>query len=563
VANGAEQAMTAPELIRVAMSTSNSRQFEANLTLLQQFRAASPERSAELDRILVGEALRIGSELESVRNAQREVRRILDLLTAPPYFPGVYVGRTDADPTMAVVRVGSEVRAVGFGENDPDEFQPGEGLLLSHEKNVIHSKMADGLNGCGETAIVLHSVSDNRLVMESRGDELVVVAAPRLQETPPKVGDIVRFDRSTLVAYEKMPGRSAEELFEKTPGETFDSVGGLDSQIEELKRSIELHLRYPEAVRRYHLRRKKAALFHGPPGNGKTLIARGLANWLGHLSGSGVSRFINIKTSELHSEYYSVSEANYRRVFRMAREVGGHEGDIPVVMFFDEIEAIGSIRGRSHHRIDDRVLSAFLTELNGLEDSGNILVVGATNRLGDLDPALTRPGRLGDLMLRIPRPNRKAARQIFEKHFSVDVPYASNGHPPDRTRIELIDLAVSMLFATNGDADLAHIMFSNGKSRTVGARDMINGSEIAAITSAAGERALLRGLSGGDGTVQPADVAWAVNRFLSSAAVVLTPENCREYIDDLTQDVGVVRVDLVKRNVQSHLYFNPAREEEP
>ncbi len=171
------------------------------------------------------------------------------------------------------------------------------------------------------------------------------------------------------------------------------------------------------------------------------------------------------EAGRLHSMWYGQSEANYREVFRVAREAGAGEPDVPVVIFFDEVDSIGGERGSSAHQVDDRVADAFMAELNGLEDRGNVLVVTATNRLDALDSALTRSGRLGDLVLRIPRPGRKAARQIFEKYFPSEIPYAAGGRAPEEARRDAIDTAVSMIFAPNGDAELAQIMFRDGKRR--------------------------------------------------------------------------------------------------
>jgi proteasome-associated ATPase len=529
--------------------------------MLQQFRAASPEGGAQVDRLLVEEFGRTRAGLEAARTAQEEVRQTIEELTAPPYFPAVFLSRAGGGlEDYAMVRAGGELRAVGFGENDPEEFQPGDELLLSHERNFVFRKTAAMAFTCGETATFVRPAGEGRLVIKSRDEEMVVLAAAALRDAPLKAGDLVRFDRSAWVAFEKIDRPRGDEYFlEETPAETFDSVGGLDREIEGLKRSIELHMHHPEAVRKYRLRRKKAVLLYGPPGTGKTLIARALANWLAGLSKAGRSRFINVKPAGLHSMWYGQTEANYREVFRIAREAGAGEPEVPVIIFFDEVDSIGAARGRSVHQIDDRVANAFMAELNGLEERGNILVVTATNRLDTLDSALTRPGRLGDLMLRIPRPGRKAARQMFEKHLPCEIPYAASGHLPGRERNEAIDTAVSMIFSANGEAELAQIMFRDGKRRAVRASDLINGAEIASIAQSATERACAREARGGEGGVQVADVVAAVGDFLGSAVRALTPNNCRDYLDDLPQDVDVVRVEPVERKVsQPHRYINAA-----
>lgn len=527
--------------------------------MLSQFRAASPEAGASLDRLMVEEIGRLRAGLETARMAQDDVRQTIEELTAPPHFPGVFVASAGDGPIpRAVVRLGGELRAVGFGETDPADFQTGDELLLSQERNIIITKLPPTAFTCGETATFVRHAGDGRLVLKLRDDEVVVLAATALREASLKAGDQLRFDRSVWMAYERLERQHGEEYFlEETPCETFDDVGGLDREIDTLKRSIELHFYHAFTVQKYRLRRKKAVLLHGPPGTGKTLLARCLANWLAGLSKSGRTRFISLKPSQLHSMWHGQTEKNYRECFRLAREAGECEPEVPVVMFFDEVDSIGATRGRSANQIDDKISNAVMAELNGLEERGNILVVSATNRLDAIDAAWRRPGRLGDLTLRIPRPGRIAARQIFEKHLPADIPYAANGHPPESTRKNAIDTAISMIFSPNGDGELAHVMFRDGKRRPVRAGSLINGAEIASIAQSATERACAREAGGGESGVQVEDVASAVGDFFGTVASALTPLNCRNYIDDLPQDVDVVRVDLVERKVgHPYRYFN-------
>ena len=552
----------ADEIFRAMMAAGcGPRELAQNVAALQQLRASSQEASARADALLMEEIARMRMGLEAARAAHEAVRATIEQLTAPPYFPAVFLARTGPGLNQnALVRAGAEVRAVGFGENDPEEFQPGDELLLSNERNVISGKAESGAFTCGDTATFVRAAGEGLLVVKARDEEMVVLAVSALRGAGLKAGDLVRFDRNTWMAYEKINRPRGDEYFlDKTPAETFSSVGGLDREIAELKRSIELHFQHPEIVRRYQLRRKKAILLYGPPGTGKTLIARAVANWLASLSKSGRSRFINVKPAALNSMWYGQSEQNYRDVFRMARDAGAAEPEMPVVMFFDEVDSIGGERGRSVHRIDDRVANAFMAELNGLEERGNILVVTATNRLDTLDPALTRPGRLGDLKLRIPRPGRKAARQIFEKHLPEGIPYVANGHAAEQARAEAIETAVSMIFSPASDGDLAQIMFRDGKRRAVRASDLINGAEIASIAESASEKACEREARGGEVGVRMEDLVDAVGDFRGSAACALTPHNCRSYLDDLPQDVDVVRVDPVERKVnRPYRYINAA-----
>jgi len=529
--------------------------------MLQQLRAASSEDGAQVDRMMLEEFGRLHAGLTAAREAQNAVRQTVEDLTAPPYFPGVFLARTGSGiDDYAYVRVGGELRAVGFGENDPDDFESGDEVLLAHERNCIIHKAEPMAFNCGETASFVRVVGEGRLVVKSRDEEMVALAAAPLRGASLKPGDLLRFDRSSWVAYERIDRPRGDEYFlEETPCETFAGVGGLDHVVEELKRPIEIQLRHPATASRYRWRRRKAILLYGPPGTGKTLLARALANWLATLSKAGRSRFINVKPGGLHSMWYAQSEANYRELFRVAREAGDSEPEVPVIIFFDEVDSISGARGQALNHIDDRVSNAFMAELNGLQDSGNILVVTATNRLDALDSAMTRAGRLGDLMLHIPRPGRKAARQIFEKHLPSDIPYAANGHPPERARNDAIDTAVSMIFSPNGDGEMANIMFRDGKRRAVRASDLINGAEIASIAQSATERACVREACGGESGVRTEDVVSAVGDFFHSAARALSPHNCKNYIDDLPQDVDVVRVDRVERKVsQPYRYINAA-----
>jgi SpoVK/Ycf46/Vps4 family AAA+-type ATPase len=218
-------------------------------------------------------------------------------------------------------------------------------------------------------------------------------------------------------------------------------------------------------------------------------------------------------------------------------------------MFFDEVDSIGMNRGQAHGHVDDRVLTAFMSELNGLSDRGNIVVVGATNRRTALDPALIRPGRLGDLVLEVSRPKRKAARDILAKYLTLNLPFARNGHGDDlaANREEILEAAVSNIYAPNGDNELATLQFRDGKRRSVRAPDLVSGAMIASIANTALERACVRQIETGERGLRFEDVAEAMELEFDSAIRALTPANCRQHLTDLPQDMDVVSIQPIPR----------------
>lgn len=519
---------------------------------LAHLREGGPGNAALIERLLVGIIEQQHKAISTLEENHEKLREIITTLTAPPFFPAVFLMATNAPQIQgALVQTDTDRRVVQLGEAvSRDQLRPGDEVFLSHERNfVIATSECQGYL-MGEVASYSRSTADGRLVLRARDEELVVLPTAALRTAGLKAGEGVRFSRSMGIAFERIEPSKGEEYFlEATPNDSFEEIGGLDREIEILKRVLTLHMFHEGTTGKYKLHRKKAILMEGPPGNGKTKVARATCAWLGSLSRSGRSHFINVKPGALNSMWYGATEQRYREIFRVAREAAAADPDAPVVMFWDEIDAIGSSRGESTHRIDDRMLNAFMAELNGLEERGNIIILSATNRRDALDPALVRPGRLGDLILYFPQPNRQAARSILSRHMPADIPYAANGEGPAAAREALLDLAVGQIFAQNSDTELANLTLRDGKQRLVRAADLVSGAQLEAIAQAAIERACVREAEGGPGGLTASDMNAAISDFFLMTPRGLTPRNARNYFRDLPQDVDVVRVDLVEHKV--------------
>jgi proteasome-associated ATPase len=513
--------------------------------LLSQLRSSGAEGSGELDDLLLQELRRLVRGLEEARRRQDELVATHRRLTAPPYFPAIVLAEQgqDGDRRLLVTH-GGALRSVSTApEMDGQSVGPGDEVLLGNQLNVVIGVTDRPAWRAGETAVFLRYADGGRLVLKWRDEEIIADPSRRLAEIALRQGDRVRWDRQLFLAFERIPREENGSLFlQDTPSERFDAIGGLDRQIAELQRAVRLHFEQGDRAARYGLRRKGSVLLVGPPGTGKTLTARALAGWLATLSPAGRSRFINVKPTGLHSMWYGQSEANYREAFRVAREAGDQDPDVPVVMFFDEVDAIGRARGGALQGVDDRVLTAFMAELDGLESRGNVLVVAATNRCDALDPALLRPGRLGDLVLAVPRPDRRAARAILDRHVPAAVPCAEA--PLGGSRDDLLASAISRMFAPNGLGPVATLTCRDGRRRTVRPADLVSGALLAQVAQRALERACVREMESGSSGVRHADFAEAVALTFGDAAGALTPASCGRILDGLPQDVDVVRVEL-------------------
>jgi proteasome-associated ATPase len=545
--------MRAPEIDIVKQTLKAPGSIEEKARMLAPFRKHA-EASQRMDEHLIAEVMRVDRDMSTIHREHERLRATLEQMTRPPLFPATFLSRVSQG--LIVMLPGGARRVVTYSDEfDPGSLCAGDDVLLNPDLNLVVAATETGQKG-GEVGTFDRMLS-TRIVLRHRDEEFVVEPVAQLlaESDSLKSGDLVRFDRHTMLAFELLPQSKHDHFFRAEPPKaTFGDIGGLDKQIEEIKSLLTLRFFHPEKASSYGLTASGTLLLEGPPGTGKTLLASALAHWVGELSGGGAT-WISVQPGQFRNEYYGVSERLFRECFQAARTASqsdrrlpsaGQSGNHPpvVLMFFDELDAIGSTRGKFGSQVDDRVMQAFAAELDGVNAAGNILVIGATNRRQALDPCLVRPGRFGDKVIQVPRPNINAARGILGRHLAPDCPIYCNGHgAPAAAREAILDAAISRLYSPNGASSLGKLFFRDATVREVKAPDLISGASLANIARGARERACWREVANGKRGVSLEDVLAAIDRELDSLSRLLTPHNVRDHITGLPDDVDVVKVE--------------------
>jgi proteasome-associated ATPase len=559
-------------ILRMYLADQGQTSLDQHTESIRSLRNQSPEVAEYVDRVLMEEIGKLRAELkktktglhkakeyqEHLKHTLAELEEMCKKVTTPPLRLATFMGLRDfgGHPRALVSHEETPLFVNIYDDVNVSALEAGDQVVLSGDLNVLVDNVSLLPLNTGETATFDRYTTDDRVVLSRRDEEIIVNCSGPLRKANLKKGDSVRW--SHLFAYEKIERSTGDEFFlDEMPVETFDDVGGLDPQIESLKNMVLMYVEHRDTAAKYGLAPKRSVLLVGPPGNGKTTMAKGLANFMRDLSGSGRARFINIKPSSLGSVWHSQGEANVREVFRAAREAAANDPKIPVVIFFDEVDSIGAVRDSNFHRVDNRMVEAFAVELDGLEARGNIVVVSATNRPDMLDPALVRPGRLADRVVEVPRPNREAARGILSKYFHENLVYGGNGHKKQPAREQILESTLAKLYSSNGDSDVATVQLRDGRTHRVKAQHLVSGARIKSVATEAAERACLREIETGEIGIRLQDVLSVVAEEIGSAASVLTPSNCRYYLPDLPQDVDVVSVESVTNGAaRVHRYLD-------
>jgi proteasome-associated ATPase len=444
------------------------------------------------------------STLQEAKAQIEALRKEIDKLTAPPSTFAVFYN-TNEDGTVNVSLGGRKLRVNLHPSIPPESLRKGQEVIVNEGLNVIEAR---GYDPQGEIVHLKQLLDDGRAVVSLHlDDERVVEVSDALKQQNLSVGDHLLFEPRSGYLIEKLPKGEMEELvIEEVPDINYDQIGGLAKELEEVKDAVELPFLYPELFAEHRLSPPKGLLLYGPPGCGKTLIAKAVANSiakkLGHLKGREVrSYFLHIKGPELLNKYVGESERQIREVFAKAKEKASHGN--PVIVFFDEMDALFRTRGTGiSSDIESTIVPQFLSEIDGVESLRDVIVIGASNRQDLIDPAVLRPGRL-DIKIKIPRPDKQSAKDILGKYLVSDLPLAKtdmaqHGHDREVFVQHLIETTIEAMYALTEENQFLEVTYANGEKETVYFKDFASGALIESVVSRAKKLAIKRAIAGGD-----------------------------------------------------------------
>jgi proteasome-associated ATPase len=510
VANRDDGSLSARHDDQVKGLTTQISFLEEEVAVLRRRLADSPRQARLVEERLREAEARLGAvtgQNERLTDTLREARdqivalkEEVDRLAKPPSGFGVFLGVCE-DGTADVFTGGRKMRVSVSPAVDLDTLRPGQEVVLNEALNVV---IAQGYETIGEVVMLKEILEggDRALVISHADEERVARLAEPLRQMTLRGGDSLLLEPRSGYVYERIPKAEVEELIlEEVPDITYAEIGGLSAQIEQIRDAIELPYLHADLFREHHLRPPKGVLLYGPPGCGKTLIAKAVANSLAKKVAArtaeqereGKSFFLNIKGPELLNKYVGETERHIRLVFQRAREKAS-EG-MPVIVFFDEMDSIFRTRGSGvSSDVENTIVPQLLSEIDGVEGLENVIVIGASNREDMIDPAILRPGRL-DVKIKIERPDAEAARDIFSKYILAALPLhpddlAEHGGSPAATVEAMIQRAVERMYSETEENRFLEVTYANGDKEVLYFKDFNSGAMIENIVDRAKKMAI-------------------------------------------------------------------------